>query len=164
MAQIDQYATHLPLLATCLAGTDGPVLELGGGWYSTPLIHALCPRRRVVTLEHDAAMAAWLAERFAGDSHVVRHVPDWDAAEEPDWNGWELAFIDHAPAERRKTELARLRGNADIIVIHDSDVGFYGLEPEMARFAHRVDYTLLWPHTTALSDLPKLKEIFPDAS
>lgn len=164
MARIDEYATHIPLFAACLAGTSGPVLELGGGWYSTPLIHALCRDRRVVTLESDPELAARLAAAFANGRHTVRHVSDWAAAEEPDWEDWELAFIDHAPAERRRLELARLRGNADIIVVHDSDVPFYGLEPELARFTHRVDYVLIWPHTTAVSDLDKLKEIFPDAS
>ena len=35
------YATRQPLLALAVAQTDGPILELGCGHYSTPLLHAL---------------------------------------------------------------------------------------------------------------------------
>ena len=48
---MNPFATHMPLLLACLRRTSGPVLELGSGWFSTPLIAALATDRLVRTVE-----------------------------------------------------------------------------------------------------------------
>lgn len=40
---MNPFATHIPALLACLECTSGPVLELGSGWFSTPIVSAfLC--------------------------------------------------------------------------------------------------------------------------
>ena len=34
---MNPFATHMPVLLACLEHTSGPVLELGSGWFSTPV-------------------------------------------------------------------------------------------------------------------------------
>ena len=37
---MNPFATHIPALLACLEHTSGPVLELGSGWFSTPIVSA----------------------------------------------------------------------------------------------------------------------------
>lgn len=154
----DQYSTHFPVLARVIALTDGPVLEIGAGWYSTPLLSLLCQGRRLVSLENDAKMVA-LLEPFKRPGHEIRLVNDWDAAPEADEPDWSVVLIDHAPAERRKVDLARVAATAGMIVIHDSGVPLYGLDVQIAAFRWRTDYKLLWPYTTVVSNVRDLQEV-----
>ncbi len=48
---MNPFATHMPLLLACLRHTTGPVLELGSGWFSTPLLAAFATDRLVRTIE-----------------------------------------------------------------------------------------------------------------
>ena len=163
----DQYSTHFPVLARVIALTDGPVLEIGAGWYSTPLLSLLCQGRRLVSLENDPKMVA-LLEPFKREGHEIRLIDGlalppgesaWDAAPEPDEPGWSVVLIDHAPAERRKVELARVAATAEMIVIHDTGVPLYGLDTQIAAFRYRVDYKLLWPYTTVVSNVRDVQEV-----
>lgn len=171
--KIDPWGTHLPVLATVVAQTTGPVLELGAGNYSTPLLHLLCAKmhRPLYTLESDAA---WLAEFKDLESwdHSIIHVPDWDAAryieEGPiEHNGnhsissnlilpadvrWAVAFVDHEPHKRRGKEILRLMNHALHIVVHDADDGKrHGFEDVLPAFRHRSLYKRYSPNTMVVS-------------
>ncbi len=56
-ADMDMYGTHMACLIAAVINTTGPVLELGSGHYSTPLLHVLCsphdgkPARLLVSTE-----------------------------------------------------------------------------------------------------------------
>ncbi|HMF85749.1 MAG TPA: hypothetical protein VK598_05300 [Nitrospiraceae bacterium] len=39
--KMDPYSTYLPVLPAIAAQADGPILEIGGGLYSTPCLHGL---------------------------------------------------------------------------------------------------------------------------
>ena len=55
--------SHLPILLRAMKATTGPVLELGAGIYSTPILHALCQieGRKLVTYESDPEFFEWAA-------------------------------------------------------------------------------------------------------
>lgn len=131
--------SHIPTLLAAFASTTGPVLEVGAGHYSTPLLHSLCSaaQRKLVTLESDPMW--W--ERFASLSseiHDIRLLENWDGwesvmTEEP----WGLVFIDHAPSEHRPLVLAKVPGSA-IAVVHDAQRKDGGQRPAIDSFRYRV--------------------------
>lgn len=147
------YLSHQPVLVVaCSLIKGGSVLELGCGFGSTPLLHALAQvfDLRVTTLESDAAWMeqfVYLRECW----HTFRHVEDLaDAPEYADF--YELAFVDHGQAEKRGASILALRARADIIVAHDSCwPHLYGYAEAFAAFPHRYEYTAASPHTMALS-------------
>ena len=148
--------THEPVLAAAVAiARPGPVLEVGAGNYSTPLLHAMCCAmgRRLLTIDSDAG---WI-ERFAslqGDGHVLEHAPNWsDYFDRTDTGGWSVIFIDHAPAERRIIDIANLANACEFMVVHDTEEPVYGYEPAFAKFRFRRDYKRLVPWTTVLSNV-----------
>lgn len=153
---MDQYATHQQALVGAVMRTSGPVLELGAGDYSTPILHEICTvqRRRLVTCEYNAE---WLAKftGLAGEFHELMHVVDWAACALVD-ERWDVAFVDHSPGERRKIEVERLHlAGARYVVVHDTEpnpAAAYGLEPVFARFKFRKDFSNLVPWTTVVTD------------
>ncbi len=153
---MDQYATHQEALVGAVMRTSGPVLELGAGDYSTPILHEICRAqgRALVTLEY---RWEWLEkfDRFRSATHLLFHVKDWARADTID-KQWSVAFVDHAPGERRKIELERLRlSRTRYVVIHDTEpnpIAGYGLEPVLARFKYRRDFSEKIPWTTVVSD------------
>lgn len=158
----DGYATHLPILTASVAmASPGPVLELGAGAFSTPVLHAICTatNRQLVTLDNDPA---WIEQfsSFRSVLHRVELAVSWDAAIPDD--AWAVVFVDHGPAERRKIDIEALRDKCELMVVHDTeDLRYEYPEDLFAKFTHRFDYKRLTPHTTVLSmtrDLSALSE------
>lgn len=148
------YGSHFPVLAAMVAQSSGPVLELGAGDFSTPLLHLMCEpgRRSLDTVETDPA---WL-ESFTDlrtDWHRLHSVEldGWDRLTWIDERRWGLVFVDHRPGERRIVDIARLRGRADFLVVHDTEERGYGYEPVLATFPHRWDWKRCSAWTTVVS-------------
>lgn len=126
---MDLFSTHQRSLVVSAANTSGPVLELGSGWYSTPLLHELCkPSGRVLFTIDDSE--EWVSQfrNLETRSHSIKHVPLWEDAvfSEPRYG---LVFVDHAPAHRRKEEILRLIDVTDVFVVHDwEDKESYGYD------------------------------------
>ena len=97
--------------------TSGPVLELGVGDYSTPLLHALCKGagRDLVSYDGDPGWGARYGARIA---------ENWDAI--PIERPWGLAIVDHAPYYRRIIDARRLAPWAEVTFIHDTEAECYG--------------------------------------
>jgi predicted O-methyltransferase YrrM len=99
--------------------TNGSIVELGCGMYSTIFLHWACfPRkRRLVTYENNPKYFDFL-NQFKSDFHDVRCIDDWDAIDlsEP----WDIAFVDHSPESRRVEEIKRLT-HAGYVVAHDAE-------------------------------------------
>ena len=136
---IDQFATHVPYLAAAAAlvsvREDEPrIIELGAGEYSTPMLHAIVAAcgGGLLTLDNSDK---WLADYadLAKHFHELRVVSDWAGVSEID-EPWDLAFVDHAPAERRWRDVVRLAKSAAIVVVHDTEpftaYGFDQARPE----------------------------------
>lgn len=153
------YGSHLPILARIMDLCDGPVLEMGMGLYSTPLLDLMCheSKRQLVSYDSDPV---WFKEneKWASDYHQVKFVEDWDQAD-IEHTFWSVAFLDHKPAIRRKGDAHRIANNALYVILHDS-------EPESNKyfrytwiykyFKYRYDYTNCRPHTVVLSNFIKL--------
>jgi len=171
----DGFATHLPLLTACVLATDGPVIELGCGFWSTPILHELCSPfpghrdgRRLLTCCANADWLGRFSRQLATDEHFFLAVdPDADGAgwarlPEIDHN-WDVALVDHAPPGRRKHDLMRLADTARLVVVHDSEPhACYSYEKAFERFRYRCDDRRWEPWTTVVSnveDLAWLKEL-----
>lgn len=149
---MDGYSTHIPALAAVMQIAPlGPVIELGAGFYSTPLLHALSAARNhdMVTLESNEDYIDRLAN-FRTNRHLICHVKSWDFAPFFDVGNYAVAFIDHE-LNRRKADGERLR-HVPVLVFHDTNNAAYGLEPLLASFKYRFDYKKLSPWTTVVSD------------
>jgi hypothetical protein len=130
--------------------TRGAVLELGAGSYSTPLLHLLCGKRRLVTGDSDAD---WLGEfsSLRSNTHEFHHVVDWSAWSQIDGK-WAVAFVDHWPEPRRPDDIRRLKNNCTFIVVHDANTVLHRDNPDLlSEFRHVHTYDFLEPWTAVLS-------------
>jgi hypothetical protein len=145
---MDPFATHQRLLVKYLMQTEGAILELGCGNYSTPLIHEIANAqgRAVLTLD---SQQLWLSQftHMRSESHRFQYVPNWG-----DWKTSEqygLAFIDHAPAERRMPEIRKLLDRVDVFVMHDTEDPAYNYDKVHFIMDHIETDTRSSPWTTA---------------
>jgi len=142
------WGTHLPAVVHYVLRTAGPILELGAGLWSTPVLHAISARqgRPLVTAEADPA---WLG-RFAdlrSDRHAFLTGYDAEAIDACDWS---VVLIDHA-MDRRQRDLLRLRRRARFLVCHDTNCVKYGWD--FGPFRFRREWALLSPTVTVVSDV-----------
>jgi hypothetical protein len=148
--------THEPALAAAIAvARPGPVLELGAGYYSTPLLHALCVAtgRELLTVDTDRGWIDRLMS-LSSPNHRLVALARWDElAELTHSKLWSVIFVDHAPAERRVVDIEQLADKTDLMVVHDSEHSIYNYEPTFALFKNRFDYKRMMPWTTILSNV-----------
>jgi len=138
----DPYETHLPALLSCLAVTDGPVLEIGVGEFSTPILHAACVNRRLTSVESDKGWHDRFAVEYTRGAHVFLWSPDYALLPELAQGYHQVVFIDHSPGVIRCPAALMFR-KADYIVIHDYEPG----EPKPGEDLVRVDtIKSQWPY------------------
>ena len=98
--QMNGWASHLPALLACVTHTTGQVLELGMGSYSTPILHAVCRSRRLVSIEGGMEWMNRFAD-FASPSHQLVCAAELGSfATEP----WDVVLVDSAPGGTRTRE------------------------------------------------------------
>jgi hypothetical protein len=179
--RIDPFSTHQPLLVAALLCTQGPVLEMGGGYYSTPIVSvfANAQRRETHTIETGAATYESI-KRFSSPFHKIWPVFGYDFA--PDGRflpradmtraeyiaiqtsfladfcaqrpqRWSVVFIDQSPGYLRVPAIEHFADTADFIVAHDTEEPAYGYEPSLSKFQHRCDLRVDIPHTTIVSNV-----------
>lgn len=155
-------ATHLMLLTRAFDKSEGPVLEMGTGYFSTLYLDWLCSMtgRKLVSYENNKKFPYWeqRALKYQSSYHEVNIIDDWDKAD-IDNTHWGLAFIDHAPKGRRRIDVARLKDNADYIVMHDTEPGadkFYKYRKIWNLFKYRYNYKKIEPWTSVVSNFKKL--------
>ena len=150
--------------------TDGDVLELGTGVFSTPYLHYECllNKRSLVSYDNDEAWLLKFTTALSGNHnyhkkphHDLRYVEKWDDAdiERP----WDVALIDHSPSERRRADIKRLAKFAKYIVAHDcngmSD-GQYGYSKIYPLFKYKKIWDKDGTHTVVLSNFKDLKDLW----
>ncbi len=171
--QYDAYGTHLIPLLVAVVNTDGPILEMGSGHNSTPALHALCSAtgRYLLTTETDKKWMnqfSYLEQSWHQFQYVPVYDDDFEVNPKPHlWDSvganihWGVVFVDHRPAERRKVDIARLKGQADIIVVHDTEgAPCYDYESVLKTFKYRYDYKKYSPWTTLVSDSIDVLSLF----
>lgn len=140
---MDQVATHQRLLIGAALRTRGVILELGVGWYSTPLLHevALTQQRKLITIDnnndwlkqfntlrhplHEIILVGWWGEiwynhHFMSDAHFG------------------LVFCDQGQPIEREYAIRALIDKTDVFVMHDTEEGFaYGYNRTLQMFKYQ---------------------------
>lgn len=157
------YGSHMPVISRVMEETTGPVLELGMGIYSTPLLDLLCheEKRELVSFDDDQE---WFSvnKEWESDYHKIYFTDDYDKINIEN-RKWSVVLIDHKPAERRIVEIKRLANKADYLIVHDAEDEWenafkYNLIYPL--FKYRFDYTTCRPATVILSNFFDPKELF----
>ena len=148
-------ATHIPLLVRAIDKSEGDILEIGTGYFSTLILHWISAimKRHVYSYE---SREFWYnrAKKNETEFHHIVYCPTWDLADF-DQRHWGLVFVDHSPNNRRPVEIARLANKCDFMVIHDTDPErdfMYGHQKALAPFKYRYDYERIKPYTTVVSN------------
>lgn len=154
--------SHIPVLIKVLSISEGPILELGTGLNSTPVLHWLCneTKRKIDSYESIPMFhrAAW---NYHNDYHTIHLVEDWDKDLKIDKH-WGVVFIDHAPGIRRNVEMGRLAQNADYVIVHDTEPKsdwHYKYSNHFGDYKYRFDYTKAYPHTSVFSNFKDLTNL-----
>ena len=157
--------SHIPVLVRMVLATTGPILELGTGFYSTPLLHWLCvaAKRRLVSCESHPSYYA-VALNYATDWHKIVLVDDWDKLDLTPGTDpllrWSFVLVDHGPGPRRRVEFHRVANLADYIVAHDTEPNndkYYHYSFIADIYRYRYDYTKLYPNTSVFSNFHSLE-------
>jgi len=148
-----RFGSHLPVLIKLVELTDGPILEMGAGYSSTPFLHWACfhTKRTLETYENREKYAD-MFRSFNTDYHKIIHVTDWDAIDLD--RPWSIAFIDHSPGRRRIKDIAKLV-HAEYVVAHDSENAKgteYKYHKILKLFKYRYKYNLIRPYTSIWSN------------
>jgi hypothetical protein len=144
---VDLVSTHQRLLIAAALRTKGTILELGCGWYSTPLLHeiARAQERRLFTVDNQKD---WLPQfhELESEYHDLRKVGSWmDLYEDPRkflrLAGEErigLCFCDHGQPIEREYAVKFLRSYVDVWVFHDTEeLLAYGYERTLPSFKYQ---------------------------
>ncbi len=158
-----ETSTHFPVLMKAVRMTmgEGPVLEVGSGLFSTPLLHWMCfeSGRELITCERYLHYMDF-AQKFRTASHAVLHVPDMRGVDFLNRH-FSVVFIDHTPKKPRTRgdDALLFKDTADYVVLHDAGADAkekYGYAQLYPYFKYRYDFTGAVPHTTVLSNFKDL--------
>ena len=151
-----EWTTHIPMLIKYVQLTDKPVLELGTGLFSTPLLHWLCKEEGVKLKSYESVSKYYdFAKKFTSKGHSIGLVKDWNEIENND-NHWGVVFVDHT-LERRWLDIIKFSERADYIIVHDSDkIETYKYDKVFPLFKYRYDWKACKPWTTVLSNFKPL--------
>lgn len=144
--------------------SDGPILELGTGFYSTPILHWLCAETKRKLVSYDSSEQYFaVARNYITDWHEVNFVTDWSKIDIADiFEHWGLVFVDHYPAQQRHIEIARVANNADYVIAHDSELRHdkdYQYSKIAPLFKYRYNFDKFYPPTVIFSNFKDLKNL-----
>lgn len=156
------WSSHLPILIKVLNISEGPVLEMGMGPFSTPVIHWLCLDQKRILVSYENDLNYFNQNKVFGAAwHQIKLVKNWSQADIENTH-WGLAFIDHTPELRRSIDIKRISNKADYIVVHDSEEKSehkYHFTEIYPLFKYRYNYQRQKPYTTVLSNFKDLKNL-----
>lgn len=145
------WGSHIPMLVKAFEASEGPVLELGMGVFSTPLLHWLCldAGRTLVSYDNDPTYFE-MNRTFDSPDHHIHFADNWDTIDID--RHWGLVFVDHHPSQRRGTDARRLADKCDIMVLHDTNESEkHDYDAVYPLFEYRYDWKRAKPYTTVLS-------------
>ena len=157
-----EWATHLPLLVRMFDKTEGDVLELGVGLYSTTILKWLCEMSGRILYSYESK-PDWYEKAVREESkpfHKIIFCTDWASADIE--RHWGLVFIDHSPLRERYKDIKRLANYADVIVIHDTQPEsdkYYKYSTIFPLFKYRLDFTKYIPWTSAVSNFIDISKL-----
>ena len=153
------YGGHAVILFAALYATDGAVLELGSGLFSTPIIHNVAvvqQGRDVFTVDADSdwlqhftsmgsphhsfglVSSAYPNQPYRFLQFRPAHFRRWEDV----WDGrYGLVFVDQTPEFERRKDIQRRRNVSDVMIVHDTnDMKSYGYEPLLSTFPYRYKF------------------------
>lgn len=157
MKMTQAWTTHMPTLIKVMQMTHGPVMELGAGLFSTPLLHWLCyeNNRKLVTYEEKERYAKF-AKSFNSENHLVFHVADYDEIDTE--THWSVVLVDHSDTRRAK-DILRLKDKANYIIIHDTHSRAYGYNKIWKHFKYIYHWKFAKPWTSVVSNFNSLENL-----
>ena len=128
-----EWSSHFTLLIKAILASKGPVVEVGAGFFSTPLLH-------------------WLCKSLQSPLHKIKFIENWDAMDFE--TRWGVVFIDHHPPERRGVDVINFKDTADYIVIHDTNdsENKYNYQMAWPHFKYRYDWVAYKPWASVVSN------------
>ena len=155
------WATHMPILAKIIQISNGPVLELGIGIFSTPLLHAMCDaEKRLLDSYEDNHKWVDGHKMFISNLHKITLISNWDNVP-IEKRHWGVVFIDHFEP-RRAVDAKRAAQYADYVVLHDSNARYniqYHFDTVYPLYKYRYIFDHIHPHTTVLSNFKNLENL-----
>lgn len=136
-----RYGTHLPILAKLILITDGPVLEIGAGKYSSPLIQGFrFMDRRIECVEENEEYRETLERGHLGEMASPIH-EHWSTVAvaapkgQPQIPLFDVILIDGtAPGRRDASIWAADKGL--FVLMHDSEDSQYKYAFERYKYSH----------------------------
>ena len=160
-----RYGTHLPCLIKAMEKTNGDVLELGMGVFSTPYLHYKCilDKRHLVSYENCEPWLNFFNQKYGyqDEYHKMIYVEDYADAdiEKP----WDVVLVDQTPDISRGETIWRIANSAKYIIIHDSGRRYekqYGYDKIYDIFKYRSNWTKDTNNATILSNFIDLKDFW----
>jgi len=163
------YSTHMALLLKVLDKSKGDVLELGGGVFSTPLLHWYCKNKNRKLITYDDEIKFYNFEhQFTSKLHRIKLINNWDEVDASIHRG--LVFIDHGGrrsdhrtrGSRRGIDAIRFKDSADYIVLHDTEPkawAIYGYDKIWEHFKYKFDWDKCFPMASVVSNFYSLDDL-----
>ena len=157
------YGSHaIVLLAAVFLSRTGPMLELGMGMTSTPLLSQFAreQQRRLVSADSDLRWINYFSSLSKNNSwHQFKHVDvqsemgvEWAMSNLEESENWTLVFIDHRPGPRRQFDLMSYAHRSTLVILHDTEKsGLYKYESGLKYYPYQYRFTRLKTFTDALS-------------
>lgn len=124
----NNYATHAPYLfkiLDILKDNNNPILELGCGDSSTPILRHFCQKHNIklITAENNLNWLNKVKNSFPENkNHEYVAVADWSQfISLSSQMKYSLIFVDQSPWEARKESIEKLRNCCDFMILHDCD-------------------------------------------
>lgn len=116
-----EWGSFLPALVAAVADSEGDVLEIGIGHFSTPILHSLCMAlgRKLVSVEDNAEWVSPLV-RYRNTGHLL-YLGDYDIIlPKMASSKWGVVLIDNSPGGwRRLKDFEMFIDKAEIVLVHD---------------------------------------------
>lgn len=159
--------SHIPVLVRLMQYVDKPVLELGIGWNSTPLLHWLCKEKSLPLFSFESDYK-WMKNflNFSTENHSILQTDFLDIHDL--WSGYGirqlgLVLVDHRPARKRRSSALYFADKADFVVLHDSELSdhpAYKYTPIYGNFKYKYEYKSVGkPYTMILSNTIDVERI-----
>jgi hypothetical protein len=169
----DKYASHAVPLTLMAFITDGDILELGMGKYSTVILNKIAKEQSRFLLSTESEFEWMQTFTSLNDTynHLIVSSKSMCAKTIDKEKFWGLVFVDHLNAGTRRLDIIHYANRSLVVICHDSekrfDKRFYKLEKAYPFFKYHCKYSLFfkdgtYKSTSLLSnyvDFSKIKHI-----